>query len=149
MPLHCFARVLPFSQPAIDRPLDIRAIQRNRKLYRILVALGLAVTVAGVSMLWPFLIPPANTSPDSSKTIGSLLFLGGWLSPVSFLPDSPLWLFAKMFCVLVLFFWVRATFPRYRYDQLMRLGWKVFIPVCLIWLVVVACWMLSPWSIWK
>ena len=79
----------------------------------------------------------------------SLLFLGGWLSPVSFLPDSVLWLFAKMFCVLVLFFWVRATFPRYRYDQLMRLGWKVFIPVCLIWLAVVACWMLSPWSIWK
>ncbi len=77
MPLHCFARVLPFSQPAIDRPLDIRALQRNRKLYRILVALGLAVTVAGLSMLWPFLIPPANTSPDSSKTIGSLLFLGG------------------------------------------------------------------------
>ena len=79
----------------------------------------------------------------------SLLFLGGWLSPVSFLPDSALWLFAKMFCMLVLFFWVRATFPRYRYDQVMRLGWKVFIPVCLIWLAVVACWMLSPWSIWK
>ena len=79
----------------------------------------------------------------------SLLFLGGWLSPVSFLPDSFLWLLAKIFCVLVLFFWVRATFPRYRYDQVMRLGWKVFIPVCLIWLAVVACWMLSPWTIWK
>ena len=79
----------------------------------------------------------------------SLLFLGGWLSPVAFLPDSALWLFAKMFCVLVLFFWSRATFPRYRYDQVMRLGWKVFIPICLIWLAVVACWMLSPWNIWK
>jgi NADH-quinone oxidoreductase subunit H len=82
-------------------------------------------------------------------TLVSLLFLGGWLSPVSFLPDSFLWLFAKIFAVLVLFFWVRATFPRYRYDQIMRLGWKVFIPICLIWLAVVACWMLSPCTIWK
>ncbi len=82
-------------------------------------------------------------------TLISLLFLGGWLSPVSFLPDSILWLFAKIFAVLTLFFWVRATFPRYRYDQVMRLGWKVLIPVCLIWLAIVACWMLSPWNIWK
>jgi NADH-quinone oxidoreductase subunit H len=79
----------------------------------------------------------------------SLLFLGGWLSPVGFLPDGIFWLLAKMFCVLMLFLWVRATFPRYRYDQVMRLGWKVFIPVCLTWLAVVACWMLSPWTIWK
>jgi NADH-quinone oxidoreductase subunit H len=82
-------------------------------------------------------------------TLVSLLFLGGWLSPVGFLPDSIFWLFAKIFAVLVLFFWARATFPRYRYDQVMRLGWKVFIPVCLIWLGVVACWMLSPLNIWK
>ncbi|MDR2788088.1 MAG: NADH-quinone oxidoreductase subunit NuoH [Candidatus Accumulibacter sp.] len=82
-------------------------------------------------------------------TLVSLLFLGGWLSPVSFLPDGILWLLVKIFGVLVLFYWVRATFPRYRYDQVMRLGWKVFIPVCLIWLAVVACWMLSPWNIWK
>jgi NADH-quinone oxidoreductase subunit H len=82
-------------------------------------------------------------------TLVSLLFLGGWLSPVSFLPDSILWLLVKILGVLVLFYWVRATFPRYRYDQVMRLGWKVLIPVCLIWLAVVACWMLSPWNIWK
>jgi NADH-quinone oxidoreductase subunit H len=82
-------------------------------------------------------------------TLISLLFLGGWLSPVAFLPDSILWLLAKMFGVLVLFFWVRATFPRFRYDQVMRLGWKVFIPICLVWLGVVACWMLSPLTIWK
>ena len=75
--LKYFARLLPFSQPAIDCPLDIIEIQRNRKFYRILVALGLPFTVAGALMLWPFLIPPANTSPDPSKTIGSLLFLGG------------------------------------------------------------------------
>jgi NADH-quinone oxidoreductase subunit H len=82
-------------------------------------------------------------------TLVSLLFLGGWLSPVSFLPDSILWFLIKIFGVLLLFYWVRATFPRYRYDQVMRLGWKVFIPVCLIWLAVVACWMLSPLNIWK
>ncbi|MDR3221297.1 MAG: NADH-quinone oxidoreductase subunit NuoH [Candidatus Accumulibacter sp.] len=82
-------------------------------------------------------------------TLVSLLFLGGWLSPFSFLPDSILWLLVKILGVLVLFYWARATFPRYRYDQVMRLGWKVLIPVCLIWLAVVACWMLSPWNIWK
>mgnify|MGYP003589313355 CR=1 FL=1 len=82
-------------------------------------------------------------------TLVALLFLGGWLSPVGFLPDSILWLFAKILALLVLFFWSRATFPRYRYDQVMRLGWKVFIPVCLVWLTVVGCWMMSPWNIWK
>lgn len=79
----------------------------------------------------------------------SILFLGGWLSPIAILPDGIFWLFAKMFCVLVFFLWIRATFPRYRYDQIMRLGWKVFIPLCLIWMVVVGGWMLSPWNIWK
>ena len=79
----------------------------------------------------------------------SLLFLGGWLSPVGFLPDSIFWLFGKTFLIICFFFWIRATFPRYRYDQIMRLGWKVFIPVCLVWLVVVGCWMMSPLSIWK
>ena len=83
------------------------------------------------------------------STMAALLFLGGWLSPVSFLPDSILWLFAKIFAIVCFFFWIRATFPRFRYDQVMRLGWKVFIPVCLIWLVVVGCWMMSPWNIWK
>ena len=81
--------------------------------------------------------------------MASLLFLGGWQSPVGFLPDSSFWLFFKVFLFFVFFFWIRATFPRYRYDQIMRLGWKVFIPVCLIWLVVVGCWMISPYSIWK
>lgn len=83
------------------------------------------------------------------SALASLLFLGGWLSPVGFLPDSIFWLFAKTFSIICFFFWIRATFPRYRYDQIMRLGWKVFIPVCLIWLVIVGCWMMSPWNIWK
>ena len=83
------------------------------------------------------------------STLVSLLFLGGWLSPVGFLPDSIFWLFAKTFSIICFFFWIRATFPRFRYDQIMRLGWKVFIPVCLIWLLIVGCWMMSPLSIWK
>jgi NADH-quinone oxidoreductase subunit H len=94
-----------------------------------------------------FLAEYANMILVSALT--SLLFLGGWLSPVGFLPDSMFWLFAKITAVLFFFLWIRATFPRYRYDQIMRLGWKVFIPLCLIWLVVVGCWMMSPLSIWK
>lgn len=83
------------------------------------------------------------------STMAALLFLGGWLSPVGFLPDSIWWLFGKIFAIVCFFFWIRATFPRFRYDQVMRLGWKVFIPVCLVWLLVVGCWMMSPWNIWK
>ena len=83
------------------------------------------------------------------STLAALLFLGGWLSPVGFLPDSIWWLFGKIFAIVCFFFWIRATFPRFRYDQVMRLGWKVFIPVCLVWLLVVGCWMMSPWNIWK
>ena len=68
----------------------------------------------------------------------SLLFFGGWLSPVPFLPDSPLWLVAKMAFFFFLFAMVKAIVPRYRYDQLMRLGWKVFLPLSLAWVVIVA-----------
>ena len=80
------------------------------------------------------------------------MFLGGWSAPVSFAllgMDTPswiaktawfwdwFWLFGKTFAVVTVFLWVRATFPRFRYDQIMRLGWKIFIPVTLVWLVVV------------
>ena len=61
-------------------------------------------------------------------TLAALMFMGGWLSPLPLLPDSILWLFAKMAALVFFFLWFRATFPRYRYDQIMRLGWKVFIP---------------------
>ena len=54
----------------------------------------------------------------------------------------------KVFVVVTMFLWVRATFPRYRYDQIMRLGWKIFIPVTLVWLIVVAFWLRSPLTIW-
>jgi len=79
----------------------------------------------------------------------STFFLGGWLSPVGFLPDSIWWLLAKMSVIAFCFLWLRATFPRYRYDQIMRLGWKVFVPLCLIWIPVVGIWMMSPISVWK
>ncbi|MDA8587172.1 NADH-quinone oxidoreductase subunit NuoH [Rhodobacteraceae bacterium] len=68
----------------------------------------------------------------------SLLFFGGWLSPIPFIPDSPLWMVAKMAFFFFIFAMVKAIVPRYRYDQLMRLGWKVFLPLSLFWVVWVA-----------
>lgn len=68
----------------------------------------------------------------------SLLFLGGWLSPIPGLPDGFLWMFAKMVFFFFLFAMVKAIVPRYRYDQLMRIGWKVFLPLSLGWVVLVA-----------
>jgi NADH-quinone oxidoreductase subunit H len=87
-----------------------------------------------------FLGEYANMILMSATT--SILFLGGWLPPVNMVPftlvPGPIWFFAKIAFVLFLFLWVRATFPRYRYDQLMRLGWKVFLPLSLLWVVVTA-----------
>ena len=91
------------------------------------------------------------------STIMALLFLGGWLSPfegIPFLNDifffvpGIVWLFAKIGFFLFVYLWVRATFPRYRYDQLMRLGWKVLIPVTIVWVIVTALMVLThvkPW----
>ena len=80
-----------------------------------------------------------------------IMFLGGWLPPFEFLSFIPgwIWLAAKTFLVVSMFIWIRATFPRFRYDQIMRLGWKIFIPVTLVYLVIVGGWLLSPWNIWK
>ncbi len=80
-----------------------------------------------------------------------IMFLGGWLPPVEALSFIPgwIWLGIKTFVVVSMFIWIRATFPRYRYDQIMRLGWKIFIPVTLVWLLVVGAWLLSPWNIWN
>jgi NADH-quinone oxidoreductase subunit H len=111
------------------------------------IVAGFFVEYSGMAFAVFFLAEYANMILVSALT--SILFLGGWLSPVGFLPDGIFWLLAKMSVILFLFLWFRATFPRYRYDQLMRLGWKVFVPVCLVWLVVVGCWMMSPLNIWK
>jgi NADH-quinone oxidoreductase subunit H len=81
-------------------------------------------------------------------TLCATMFLGGWLSPLPFLPDSFWWLALKVSALLFCFLWFRATFPRYRYDQIMRLGWKVFIPITIVWLVVIGVWMHTPWWLW-
>jgi NADH-quinone oxidoreductase subunit H len=82
-------------------------------------------------------------------TISTIMFLGGWLSP--FPKSVPLlgepgawWMLAKMMFLMLLFVWIRASFPRYRYDQIMRLGWKIFIPITIVWIVVVGVLMLPP-----
>ncbi|MBA3056884.1 MAG: NADH-quinone oxidoreductase subunit NuoH [Gammaproteobacteria bacterium] len=87
------------------------------------------------------------------SVLATIMFLGGWLSPidsvfVNWIPGW-IWLGLKSFLVVTMFVWVRVSFPRFRYDQIMRLGWKIFIPVTLVWLVVVGGWMQTPWNIWK
>jgi len=76
----------------------------------------------------------------------SILFLGGWMAPVDMAPfnwvPGPIWFALKIASCLFVFLWIRATFPRYRYDQLMRLGWKVFLPFSLLWVVVVGGWLI-------
>jgi NADH-quinone oxidoreductase subunit H len=113
------------------------------------IVAGHMIEYSGMSFAMFFLAEYANMILVSMMTV--LLFLGGWSSPVAFLDFIPgwIWLAAKVFVVVTMFLWVRATFPRFRYDQIMRLGWKVFIPVTLVWLVVVGLWMQTPFSIWK
>ena len=73
------------------------------------------------------------------SALTTILFLGGWIGPFGLLPQlAVLWFFLKVCACLFVFIWVRATFPRFRYDQLMRLGWKVFLPLSLAWLVLTA-----------
>ena len=111
------------------------------------IVAGFHVEYSGMAFAVFFLAEYANMILVAALT--SLLFLGGWLSPVGFLPDGILWMFAKMSFVLFLFLWFRATFPRYRYDLLMRLGWKVFLPLCFFWVIIVGAWMISPLTIWN
>lgn len=98
------------------------------------IVAGFHVDYSGMAFAVFFLAEYANMILVSALT--SLMFLGGWLSPLPFLPDSLVWLLAKTSFILFLFLWFRATFPRFRYDQIMRLGWKVLIPVTLVWLLV-------------
>jgi NADH-quinone oxidoreductase subunit H len=115
------------------------------------IVAGHMIEYSGMSFAMFFLAEYANMILVSTLCV--ILFLGGWLPPV----DSALfnwipgwiWLAIKVFVVVTMFLWVRATFPRYRYDQIMRLGWKIFIPVTLVWLVVVGLWMQTPLNIWK
>jgi NADH-quinone oxidoreductase subunit H len=110
------------------------------------IVAGFHVEYSGMAFALFFLAEYANMILIAFLT--SIMFLGGWLSPLPFLPDSFIWLLGKASFILFLFLWFRATFPRYRYDQLMRLGWKVFIPLTIIWVVVLAVWMQTPWWVW-
>ncbi len=119
------------------------------------IVAGFHVDYSGMAFAVFFLAEYANMILVSA--LASTMFLGGWLSPFEGLPilgpmfafvPGALWLVLKISFLLLFFLWFRATFPRYRYDQIMRLGWKVFIPVTLVWLLVVGLGVLGhvgPW----
>ncbi len=125
------------------------------------IVAGFHVEYSGVAFALFFLAEYANMVLISGMV--AIFFLGGWASPfagLTFLEGIPVlgiitqdgfpWLFAKICFFMYSFFWFRATFPRYRYDQIMRLGWKVFIPVTIIWIAVeaVMAWaQVGPWSV--
>jgi NADH-quinone oxidoreductase subunit H len=111
------------------------------------IVAGHMVEYSGMAFALFFLAEYANMWLIAAMT--STFFLGGWLSPIPGLPDGFGWFALKACFVIFLFLWFRATFPRYRYDQIMRLGWKVFVPLCLAWILVVGLWMLSPLNLWK
>lgn len=113
------------------------------------IVAGHMVEYSGMSYAMFYLAEYANMWLVSILAV--IMFLGGWLSPIAALDWIPgwIWLGIKTFVVVSMFIWVRATFPRYRYDQIMRLGWKIFIPVTLVWLLVVGAWMQTSWNIWK
>lgn len=111
------------------------------------IVAGHMVEYSGMAFALFFLAEYANMILVSILT--ATFFLGGWLSPIGLLPDGIVWLLAKTSFVLLLFLWFRATFPRFRYDQIMRLGWKIFIPLALTWIIIVGAWIMSPLSIWK
>lgn len=119
------------------------------------IVAGFHVEYSGVTFALFFFAEYVNMTLIS--TLIALLFLGGWLSPFQGIPylesffawvPGPLWLLLKVSFFLYCYLWFRATFPRYRYDQIMRLGWKVFIPLTLIWVVLIAFavhYQLAPW----
>jgi NADH-quinone oxidoreductase subunit H len=115
------------------------------------IVAGHMIEYSGMAFAMFFLAEYANMILIT--TLCATLFLGGWL-PILDLPilrDIPgfFWLFAKTFFLLSVFIWLRASLPRYRFDQIMRLGWKVFIPISVFWIVVVGAWVVSPWSVWN
>jgi len=109
------------------------------------IVAGFHVEYSGMAFAIFFLAEYANMILVSA--VASIIFFGGWLSPFQGIPvlghvfafvPGIFWLLLKMSFFIFLYFWMRATFPRYRYDQIMHLGWKVLIPVTLVWIIVVA-----------
>jgi NADH-quinone oxidoreductase subunit H len=115
------------------------------------IVAGHMVEYSGMSFAMFFLAEYANMWLIS--IMATLMFLGGWTSPIDMAPftwiPGWIWLGLKTLMVVTMFIWFRASFPRYRYDQIMRLGWKVFIPLTLVYLLIVAIWMKTPWNIWN
>jgi NADH-quinone oxidoreductase subunit H len=118
------------------------------------IVAGFHVEYSGMAFAVFFLAEYANMILIAA--LSALMFLGGWLSPlpqswvdgVFLLDDGFHWLLIKTFAFMFLFLWLRATFPRYRYDQIMRLGWKVFIPITIVWILVVGLavvYRMPPW----
>jgi NADH-quinone oxidoreductase subunit H len=113
------------------------------------IVAGFHVEYSGMGFALFFLAEYANMILISALT--TIMFLGGWEAPFAVAPFTwipPLgWFLIKLSALLFCFLWFRATFPRYRYDQIMRLGWKVFIPVTLVWIAVIAvATFLTPWG---
>ena len=121
------------------------------------IVAGFHVEYSGMAFAVFFLAEYANMILVS--TMCSVMFLGGWLSPVPLALASAIglpwlaadgfpWPLVKLFVVVSSFLWFRATFPRYRYDQIMRLGWKVFLPLTIFWIVLLGAWMQTPLWVW-
>jgi NADH-quinone oxidoreductase subunit H len=115
------------------------------------IVAGHTIEYSGMTFALFFLAEYMNMILISALT--AVLFFGGWQPPIdsvvfNWVPPFA-WLLLKIFLIVSMFLWIRATFPRYRYDQIMRLGWKVFIPLTLVWIAVIAVWMQTPWNIWK
>ena len=115
------------------------------------IVAGHMIEYSGMSFALFFLAEYMNMLLISALT--AILFFGGWQAPVDSLLLNLIppfgWLLIKIFFIVSMFIWLRATFPRYRYDQIMRLGWKVFIPLTLVWIAVIGIWMQTPWSLWQ
>ena len=108
------------------------------------IVAGFHVEYSGMAFALFFLAEYANMILVSILAV--IMFLGGWMSPFSFMPDGIFLLLVKVAFVLFFFIWFRATFPRYRYDQIMRLGWKVFIPLTLIWIIFIGAMMQTDYA---
>ncbi len=115
------------------------------------IVAGHMVEYSGMTFALFFLAEYMNMMLISALAV--IMFFGGWQpffssALTSWVPPFA-WFLVKVFFTVSLFLWFRATFPRYRYDQIMRLGWKIFIPLTIVWIVVVGVWMQTPWSLWK
>ena len=113
------------------------------------IVAGFHVEYSGISFMVFFMAEYANMLLIA--TLAAVMFLGGWYAPFDIAPFNWIppffWLFGKVAVLMFVFLWLRATFPRYRYDQIMRLGWKVFIPVTLVWITVIGVFrFLTPWG---